>query len=319
MKIKNNILSVAIASCALWINPDSATWQNFYNQMFHNQRIENTKEQVFVCLETDSPETFTHTKVLESIQDDNNTVLEYPINQITNKKYNWKSHPLAVSGISKTFWSLIWVNNVAEHLSTRPQKLVKREEEITSTTRYQTWDTLRFSLKDPLLEGKFPDKLDEQLKERWFENMNNPDSLEIKQNNQNDIFKYQSYRFQPKELVQQHVYDIVVKKIENWESALAVYRNWKLFMSSFVSVWLPWHQTITWQFNVIAKQPYKRSKKYDNSPMSFGLMFDYGWFYLHQWKVTWKPASHWCVRLPWVYADILYSLVKDKDYIDIYI
>ena len=53
--------------------------------------------------------------------------------------------------------------------------------------------------------------------------------------------------------------------------------------------------------------------------MPLALEFDQGGFYLHQGNVTWSPASHWCVRLPWVYADILYSLIRNENDVDVFI
>ena len=85
-------------------------------------------------------------------------------------------------------------------------------------------------------------------------------------------------------------------------------------MASYVSVWLPfiktkrWYKsakTKTWQFEIIWKDPYYYSRKYNRSPMSDWLKFDEWWFWFHQWNVTWYPASHGCVRLPGVYANVL--------------
>ena len=114
------------------------------------------------------------------------------------------------------------------------------------------------------------------------------------------------------------LYDIVVKKLPSWKSALALYRDWELFMATYVSVWLPliktrkWYKsakTKTWQFKIGKKEPYRRSRKHNNAPMPFSLNI-YGGFFAHQWVVTWYPLSHWCVRVPGIYADILYSLVE---------
>lgn len=126
------------------------------------------QKQIFVCLDTDDEDSFTHTKVLESLPDQDSSVLELPINQLY-KKYKWNSHPLTVSGISKTVWSLIWINNVKERLEEHPQHIEHPEwTEITSNTAYHINDTLRFTLRDPLLQWAFPESLKEQLLEPWF-------------------------------------------------------------------------------------------------------------------------------------------------------
>jgi hypothetical protein len=44
-----------------------------------------TKKQISVCLKTDDENSFTHKKVLESITDPENTVLEFPLSQLFQK------------------------------------------------------------------------------------------------------------------------------------------------------------------------------------------------------------------------------------------
>jgi hypothetical protein len=46
---------------------------------------ESTNKEISVCLTTDNEESFTHTKVLESITDPRNTVLEFPLSQLFQK------------------------------------------------------------------------------------------------------------------------------------------------------------------------------------------------------------------------------------------
>jgi DNA polymerase III sliding clamp (beta) subunit (PCNA family) len=46
---------------------------------------EKTKKQVSICLETDDKNSFTHKKVLESVNDPENTVLEFPLSQLFQK------------------------------------------------------------------------------------------------------------------------------------------------------------------------------------------------------------------------------------------
>jgi hypothetical protein len=216
----------------------------------------------------------------------------------------------------------MWKNWIEE--SDINQKLNPRKEPITSKTAYEVWDTLRFSLIDQRLKWVFPENLSEQLKEDWFETFSNLDSLEVEPNNNNsrtpkyeDFNKYY-WKNNEEKINEDFVYDIVVKKLHWWKSALAVYRNWKLFMVTYASVWTNSRKTITWQFKIKRREPYKRSIKYNNSAMPFALNYHW-WYYFHQWNVTWNPLSHGCVRLPWVYASILYSLTKDEDNVDVFI
>lgn len=286
-----------------------------------------TKEKVIVCLKTDDENSFTYTSVLESIDDPQNVILEYPLDQLFQKYWkDKKPHPLYVWWVAKNFRALLWRWGI--EASDLPQKLNQREKEITSETRYEIWDTLRFHLIEPSLLDKFPENLKDQLAESWFETFSDKDSLEVDIKS-NESIQWKRYRedstefgyfWNPnKEDERAPIYtDIVVKSLPWWKSALAVYRDWKLFMATYASVWTPGRQTRKWQYEIIGKNAYKRSAKYDNSPMPFALNYSW-WYYLHQWNVSWYPLSHWCVRLPWVYANVLYSLVKDKEHVDVFI
>lgn len=283
-----------------------------------------TKNEVIVCLETDDENSFTHTTTLESIEDPENTILEYPVDQLFKKYWkNKQSHPLAVSWVAKKLRSLLWKGGIED--SDIPQKLNPRKDDITSETLYEMWDTLRFALINHRLKWAFPENLSEQLNAEWFNTFFDKDSLDIMQRNKKvnewNIGSTEWMLWRPErnnENQPDYIYDIVVKSLPWWKSALAVYRDWKLFMATYVSVWTVWRKTKLWQHEIIWKNPYKRSIKYENSPMPFWLNYSW-WFYLHQWNVSWFPLSHWCVRLPWVYASVLYSLVKDKDRIDVFI
>ena len=276
---------------------------------------DSVKDDLIVCLETDGENSFTHTEALESIPDFSNTTLELPISQLS-KSYNNKRHPLAVSWISRNFWSLLGRGWVEDSILVHQSKLAPRESNITSNTKYDVADTLSLPLIHPSLIWSFPDLLDDQLKEEWFQSYSNPDSLET---NNNILYKWEKNISENLYKIGGHIYDIVVKKLPSWHCALAVYRNWKIFLASYVSVWVSSRKTKTWQFEIARKSPYYISYKYD-SPMPFALCFDeQWWFFFHQWNVTWKPASHGCVRLPWAYASILYSLVHGKDHTDVFI
>ena len=272
-------------------------------------------------METDGEDSFTYKKALESISDPENTILEFPVSQLFQKYWD-RPHPLAVRWIDKNLWSLLWEHWIEELYDSIPQKLSPRREKITSSTQYETWDTLRFSLIDPLLQWVFPQDLSQQLKEDWFETFSNLDvsdfAKNIKENqNSENIDKKTNF-----------IYDITVKTLPTWESVLGLYRNWKLFMATYVSIWLKNRRTKTWQFEVLWTNPYYFSRKY-KSPMSACLYYDEWWRWIHQWRVRsriqewkvirWVPASHGCIRLPGVYALALYSLVKDKKHVDVFI
>ena len=275
----------------------------------------NTKKLVFVCLKTDGEDSFTCKKVLESITDPQNTTLEFPLSPLF-KKYWDRVHPLVVRWVNKDFRALLWKGWIEDLSGKIPQKLSPRTEEITSDTKYEIWDTLRFSLINPSLQWAFPQKLSEQLKEDWFQTFSDPEASEIEKkllDNQKDLNIKKKTDF---------IYDIVVKRLPSWKSALALYRDWELFMATYASVWLNNKKTVMWQHEIIEEDAYKRSITHHDAPMPFGLKF-YGWYWTHQWDVTWKPASYGCVRQPGAYAlvsySLIYPLVKNKKRVDVFI
>ncbi len=349
MWIKNTILSIAAsASILAWANEcvgrNEVKWADLKLPQTEQLEIpqlqdsiasdsqEESKKQIFVCLEKDSPDSYTHTKVLESIEDPENTVLEYPVAQLFEKYWkNNSSHPLKVSWVAPRFRSLLWRWWI--EASDTPQKLNPRQNDITSETNYEVWDTLSFRPIDSRLVGAFPSYLKDQLKEEWFETFSDKDSLLV--NSPNEVSKewnrdVDNLMYWDKEKTgsnteyPNYIYDIVVKSLPWWKSALALYRDGKLFMATYVSIWTSGRKSVTWQFEIISENPYKRSIKYENSPMPLSLQIVW-WYYFHQWNVTGNPLSHWCIRMPWVYADLMYSairyMVKNEQYsnIDVYI
>lgn len=278
-----------------------------------------SQKQISVCLTTDDKNSFTHKRVLERISDPNNTILEFPLSQLY-KKYWDHDHPLVVRGLKRDFRTLLWKDWIEKLMVRTKQKLNSRTEKITSDTKYEVWDTIRFLLINPLLKDDFKQYLSDQLKEEWFEEFIDPDASII-----NKIINKKSKNGSKNS---NFIYDIVVKKVPSWRDALAVYRNWKLFMATYASIWKNKYKTRSWkwvdprtklwQYKIIKKDPYKRSIKHNDAPMSFGLNY-YWWYWIHQWNVTWYPASHWCVRIPWIYSDMLYSLVKDTKSVDVFI
>lgn len=317
MWLLNNILIPAISMSMLAWSPKYE--DNHLNNQWHSEDIENVvpkkesmlagddlpsiqkwiEKQISICLTTDSENSFTHTIALEGVSNPQNTILEYPLEQLFQRYWN-RPHPLRVSWVGKNFEALLWKNWIERLLSNTPQKLGSRQGEITSDTKYEIDDTLRFPLINPLLKDDFPQYLSDQLKEEWFENFSdsNADKILGKSDSNNDNKK------------SDFIYDIVVKRAPSWKSALALYRNGKLLMATYVSVWLNSRKTKTWQFRILGKEPYKRSFKYDNAAMPEALSIGDG-FYFHQWRVTWNNLSHGCIRIPGVFADVLYSLVKD--------
>lgn len=260
---------------------------------------DSIKNQIFVCLNTDEEGSFMHTKVLNAINNPENTVLEFPLSQLFQTYWNRK-HPLYVWWVSKNFQALVWANWIEKDI---PQWFSSHTWEVTKETAYLIDDTLRFSLIHPDLKDCFPEYLVDQLKESGFEWFSNSEDFVSSNGGVENV---------------ESCYDIVVKRIPSWKYALALYKNWRVFMTTYVSVWLNSRKTKRWQFKTLGTNPYYYSHKY-KSPMPYWINFDEWWFFFHQWNVTWNPASHWCVRLPWVNASVLYSLVKNKPNTDVFI
>ena len=272
-----------------------------------------TKKEISICLKTDDENSFTYKKVLESIDNPENTTLEFPISQLFQTYWN-HPHPLTVRWIKKDFRAILWKDWIENLSKDTPQKLSQRSEKITSDTQYETGDTLRFQLINPSLKWDFPKYLPDQLKEEWFNSFSDPNSIEISKKIKNKKLNMAEWTDKNSDFI----YDIVVKKLSSWKSALALYRDWELYMTTYVSVWINHRRTKTWQFKTLWKNAYYYSRKY-KSPMPYWVNFDEWWFRFHQWNVTWYPASHWCVRLPGLYASILFSSIKSNTPWDVFI
>jgi hypothetical protein len=106
-----------------------------------------------------------------------------------------------------------------------------------------------------------------------------------------------------------------------WNFFVAVYVNWKLDLLSYISPWSDfikwWIKTKTWNYISTYADKYhiswaKDSIKETNNWLEWAIM-PYAvhvtwWIYVHAWYVTWKRKSHWCIRLPILYAKGLYEI-----------
>ena len=101
---------------------------------------------------------------------------------------------------------------------------------------------------------------------------------------------------------------IVVTKQNDWKHAIAYYVWWKLFLASYVSLGLG-NYTPQWLFDIQSKVFDKRSIKYKNAPMPYALHLHWNIF-IHQWAANGQKKSHWCVRVPWLYQEVLYYHAK---------
>lgn len=87
-----------------------------------------------------------------------------------------------------------------------------------------------------------------------------------------------------------------------------LYRGNDLVAVSSVSTGTDKKPTPTGIFEVLAKKPFHRSRKYDNAPMPFMQRIDKYGVALHAGHLPGYPASHGCIRLPSAFAKRLYSV-----------
>lgn len=129
---------------------------------------------------------------------------------------------------------------------------------------------------------------------------------------------------------------IIVRKLENWKFVLWYYKNWNLFLATHVSPWkiswaknktkkdkktgktytisIPgWGNTLEWVYKINKSEwfKFKRSNKFESSPMPYSIQIHW-WFFLHHGPgADWSKRSHWCVRVPWFYQKELYDNVEN--------
>lgn len=137
-------------------------------------------------------------------------------------------------------------------------------------------DTLSIPLIYPELKAYFPEDLDSLMK----------NFSEYANETANDL--------------------IIVSQCDNWKNALAYYKNWKLRLATYVSIWTARRKTVSWAFELTHDRIRRRSRRYHNSAMPYSIWITW-WYYLHQWWSNWKPQSHGCVRVPWLYEKWLYE------------
>jgi lipoprotein-anchoring transpeptidase ErfK/SrfK len=87
-----------------------------------------------------------------------------------------------------------------------------------------------------------------------------------------------------------------------------LYRGDALVAVSTISTGKDEKPTPTGIFSVLDKQPFYRSKKYDNAPMPWMQRIDGYGIALHGGFNPGYPASHGCIRLPAAFAKKLYSV-----------
>ena len=87
-----------------------------------------------------------------------------------------------------------------------------------------------------------------------------------------------------------------------------VYRNGILIGRSTVSTGSKGHATPGGVFTILEKRPEHYSKKYNNAPMPHMQRLTWTGICMHSGNLPGHPASHGCIRMPFDFSQLLYSV-----------
>lgn len=90
-----------------------------------------------------------------------------------------------------------------------------------------------------------------------------------------------------------------------------VYRNGVRIARSKVSTGMPGHETPIGVFTILEKRREHYSNRYDAAPMPYMQRLTWGGIALHAGPVPEYPASHGCIRLPYAFAEKLFSITTN--------
>lgn len=199
-----------------------------------------------------------------------NIIVEIDIKKLYNK-------PLFMQWTSPHIWAFLWHSQYEE--------IMKKYNSIDSADiNIYNYKKIRFPLIYDELKNILPKYLDTLLLNKEFtEYKNDTNNLDTS--------------------------IIILKKYYQEKDVLAFYLNKELFLATYISTWLYKWWTPNWIFKIKDKFPRNRSEIYDNAPTPYFLRIDIN-LWIHQWKSDWKPRSHWCIRVPWLYQQILFHQAK---------
>jgi len=87
-----------------------------------------------------------------------------------------------------------------------------------------------------------------------------------------------------------------------------VYRNGLLVGRSSISSGTKGHDTPTGVFTILEKKQTHRSKKYDDAPMPNMQRLTWTGIAMHSGNLPGYPASHGCIRMPYDFSTLLFSI-----------
>src|SRR6187200_3084584 len=94
------------------------------------------------------------------------------------------------------------------------------------------------------------------------------------------------------------------------EQEMHVYRNGIMIGRSTVSAGSKGHATPGGVFSILEKKSNQRSKKYDNAPMPYMQRLTLSGIAMHSGTLPGYAASHGCVRLPYDFSQLLFSITS---------
>jgi hypothetical protein len=92
------------------------------------------------------------------------------------------------------------------------------------------------------------------------------------------------------------------------QQTMHVYRNGILIGRSTVSTGTSGHSTPSGVFTILEKKLDHYSKKYDNAPMPNMQRLTWSGICMHSGNLPGYPASHGCIRLPYDFSKLLFTL-----------
>jgi hypothetical protein len=96
-----------------------------------------------------------------------------------------------------------------------------------------------------------------------------------------------------------------------------VYQNGALIGISTISAGRRGHGTPTGSYPILQKAVYHRSNIYSNAPMPYMQRLTWGGIALHAGHFSGYNQSHGCIRLPWSFAKLLFSVTSLGGQVDV--
>lgn len=211
---------------------------------------------------------------------------------IQTKELSWS--PLAKKDISSTLSNLLGKNQASAIIELYNSQLKEKAKEPTRLT-YRDIEELKIPLVFDELKEVFP-------RDIWLFLVNNP-SIVLSQDQSTPVI-------------------FVVKRKKTGRYALAYYNGGILRLAthaspgkkSGVKTGKKWQilpggiPTPEGTYSVQYKERNKTSRKFENASMPFALNVR-GGIFIHTGNTDGNPQSHWCIRIPGLYARELYNMV----------